>query len=93
MSKGQDMLKLTVAEMNLVFFNGTGSSNFGTQFSCPVVNVNATQIICETADLSLGSYSVFVDNGPGRGRSKYSLSNRVFPPLNHYEVCALEVLC
>jgi hypothetical protein len=69
MSKGQGMLNLTVAEMNLVFFNGTGSSNFGTQFSCPVVSVNATQIICETADLSLGTYSMFVEIGLGRGRA------------------------
>ena len=69
MSKGQGMLNLTVAEMNLVFFNGIGSSNFGTQFSCPVVSVTVTQIICETADLSLGTYNMFVEIGLGRGRA------------------------
>jgi hypothetical protein len=67
--KGQGMLDLTVAEMNLVFFNGTGPSNFGTQFSCPVVSVNATQIICETPGLSLGTYNMFVEIGLGRGRA------------------------
>jgi hypothetical protein len=67
--KGHGMLNLTVAEMNLVFFNGIGSSNFGTQFSCPVVSVTATQIVCETADLSLGTYNMFVEIGLGRGRA------------------------
>jgi hypothetical protein len=69
MSKGHGMLNLTVAEMNLVFFNGTGSSNFGAQFSCPVVSVTANQIICETGELSLGTYNMFVEIGLGRGRA------------------------
>ncbi len=67
--KGQGMLNLTVDEMNLVFFNGTGLSNFGTQFPCPVVSVTVTQIICKTSDLSLGTYNMFVEIGLGRGRA------------------------
>jgi hypothetical protein len=67
MGKGQGMLNLTVAEMNLVFLNGTSSSNFGTKFPCPVVSVTATQIICSIADLSQGNYNIFVEIGLGRG--------------------------
>ena len=76
MGKGQGMLNLTVAEMNLVFFKGTGSSNFGTQFPCPVVSVPATQIVCETADLSLGTYTMFVEIGLGRGRAVLEARHR-----------------